>query len=32
VEWSWWSGVAILGVECSQTGPKLWFCCCCRAK
>ena len=21
VEWSWWSGVAVLGVECSQTGP-----------
>jgi len=22
VEWSCWSGVAILGVECSQTGPN----------
>ena len=23
VEWSWWSGVAVLGVECSQTGPNI---------
>jgi hypothetical protein len=23
VEWSRWSGVAILGVESSQRGPKL---------
>ena len=21
VEWSWWSEMTVLGVECSQTGP-----------